>query len=96
MNAGYSDRVTVINSGGSKGYPEKAPYDRIVVTAAAPQVPEPLLDQLKVNGIMVIPVDDVSLFQTLMRLSKDENAKVKQENLGELAFVSLIGEYGHS
>ena len=96
MNAGYGDRVTIINSDGSKGYPEKAPYDRIVVTAAAPQVPEPLLDQLKVDGVMVIPVGDVSLFQTLMRLTKDENGKVKQENLGEVAFVPLIGEYGHS
>ena len=96
MNAGYGDRVTIISSDGSKGYPEKAPYDRIVVTAAAPQVPEPLLDQLKVNGVMVIPVGDFSLFQTLMRLTKDENGKIAQESLGEVAFVPLIGEYGQS
>ncbi|MGD0070533.1 MAG: protein-L-isoaspartate(D-aspartate) O-methyltransferase [Candidatus Bathyarchaeia archaeon] len=95
MNAGYGDRITIINADGSKGYPEKAPYDRIVVTAAAPEVPQPLLDQLKANGVMVIPVGEISLFQTLMRLTKDEAGKIRQENLGEVAFVPLTGEYGH-
>ena len=47
MNAGYGDRVTIINADGSKGYPEKAPYDRVLVTAAAPDVPKPLIDELK-------------------------------------------------
>ena len=95
MNVGFGDRVTIINADGSKGYPEKAPYDRIVVTAAAPEVPQPLLDQLKANGVMVIPVGEISLFQTLMRLTKDEAGKIRQENLGEVAFVPLTGEYGH-
>lgn len=94
MNAGFGDRVTIINSDGSKGYPEKAPYDRIVVTAAAPEVPEPLLTQLKSGGVMVIPVGDFSLFQTLMRLTKDEDGKIRQENIGDVAFVPLTGEYG--
>lgn len=94
MDVGFGDRVTVINADGSKGYPEKAPYDRILVTAAAPEVPQPLLDQLKVNGVLVVPVGDASLFQMLLRLTKDENGKVKQENLGEVAFVPLTGEYG--
>jgi protein-L-isoaspartate(D-aspartate) O-methyltransferase len=94
LNAGFGDRVTVINADGSKGYPEKAPYDRIVVTAAAPEVPQPLLRQLKVNGILIVPVGDTSLFQMLLRLTKDETGKIKQENLGEVAFVPLTGEYG--
>jgi protein-L-isoaspartate(D-aspartate) O-methyltransferase len=94
MDVGFGDRVTVINADGSKGYPEKAPYDRILVTAAAPEVPQPLLDQLKVKGVLVVPVGDTSLFQMLLRLTKDENGKVKQENLGEVAFVPLTGEYG--
>jgi protein-L-isoaspartate(D-aspartate) O-methyltransferase len=93
-NAGFGDCVTVINADGSKGYPEKAPYDRIVVTAAAPQVPRPLLDQLKVNGVMVIPVGRVSFFQTLLRLTKGVDGKIKQENLGGVAFVPLTGAYG--
>ena len=94
MNAGYADRVTIVNADGSKGYPEKSPYDRIVVTAAAPEIPEPLLKQLKTNGVMIIPVGEISLFQTLIRLTKDENGKIKQENLGEVAFVPLTGKYG--
>jgi protein-L-isoaspartate(D-aspartate) O-methyltransferase len=95
MNAGYGDRVTIVNADGSKGYPEKSPYDRIVVTAAAPEIPQPLLNQLKTNGVMIIPVGEISLFQTLIRLTKDENGKIKQENLGEVAFVPLTGKYGH-
>jgi protein-L-isoaspartate(D-aspartate) O-methyltransferase len=94
MNAGYGDRVTIINSDGSKGYPEKAPYDRIVVTAAAPKVPEPLLEQLKTGGVMVIPVGNVSLFQSLLKLTKEADGKIKQESLGGVAFVPLTGEFG--
>jgi protein-L-isoaspartate(D-aspartate) O-methyltransferase len=95
MNAGYGDRVKIINADGSKGYVEKAPYDRVVVTAAAPNVPEPLIDQLKPSGIMLIPVGSVSLFQNLIKITKGLDGKIKQENLGGVAFVPLTGEYGH-
>lgn len=95
MNVGYADRVTIVNADGSEGYPEKSPYDRIVVTAAAPEVPQPLLNQLKASGVMVIPVGEISLFQTLIRFVKDENGKINRENLGEVAFVPLKGKYGH-
>jgi protein-L-isoaspartate(D-aspartate) O-methyltransferase len=95
MNAGYSDRITIIYGDGSKGYAGKAPYDRILVTAAAPDVPSPLVDQLKPNGIMLVPVGSVSLFQSLIKVTKSSNGKVKQENLGGVAFVPLTGEYGH-
>jgi protein-L-isoaspartate(D-aspartate) O-methyltransferase len=93
-NAGFGGCVTIINADGSKGYPAKAPYDRIVVTAAASHVPQPLLDQLKANGVMLIPVGRVSFFQTLFRLTKGVDGKIKQENLGGVAFVPLTGEYG--
>jgi protein-L-isoaspartate(D-aspartate) O-methyltransferase len=95
MNAGYGDRVKIISADGSKGYAEKAPYDRVVVTAAAPNVPKPLVDQLKPSGIMLIPVGSVSLFQNLMKITKELDGKIKQENLGGVAFVPLTGEYGH-
>jgi protein-L-isoaspartate(D-aspartate) O-methyltransferase len=95
MNAGYGDRVTIISADGSKGYSEKAPYDRILVTAAAPSVPDPLIDELKPNGIMLIPVGSVSLFQNLIKITKSSDRKIKQENLGGVAFVPLTGEYGH-
>ena len=95
MNAGYGDRVKIINTDGSKGYPEKAPFDRIVVTAAAPNVPKPLVEQLKTSGIMLIPVGSASLFQNLLKITKDSDGIIKQENLGGVAFVPLTGEYGH-
>jgi protein-L-isoaspartate(D-aspartate) O-methyltransferase len=95
MNAGYGDRVKIINADGSKGYAEKAPYDRVVVTAAAPSVPEPLVDQLKSGGVILIPVGSVSLFQNLLKITKAPDGKIKQENLGGVAFVPLTGEYGH-
>jgi protein-L-isoaspartate(D-aspartate) O-methyltransferase len=95
MNAGYGDRVKIVNSDGSKGYAEKAPFERVVVTAAAPSVPEPLVDQLKPGGVLLIPVGSVSLFQYLLKITKDSDGKIKQENLGGVAFVPLTGEYGH-
>jgi protein-L-isoaspartate(D-aspartate) O-methyltransferase len=95
MDAGYGDRVKIVSGDGSKGYAEKAPYDRVVVTAAAPKVPEPLIEQLKSSGIMLIPVGSVSLFQNLIKLTKGSDGKIKKENLGGVAFVPLTGEYGH-
>jgi protein-L-isoaspartate(D-aspartate) O-methyltransferase len=94
IKSGFGDDVTVINADGSRGHPEKAPYDRIVVTAAAPYVPHPLLEQLKNGGVMVIPVGRVSLYQTLLRLTKGEDGEIKQEDLGGVAFVPLTGEHG--
>lgn len=93
--AGYGDRVTVICGDGSLGYPEEAPYDRILVTAAAPSIPEPLKEQLKPGGIMVIPVGEVGFYQTLIRLRKLENGRTIEEDLGGVAFVPLVGKYGH-
>jgi protein-L-isoaspartate(D-aspartate) O-methyltransferase len=95
MKAGFGDRVSIICSDGSMGYPEKAPYDRVLVTAAAPDVPKPLLDQLKPTGIMLVPVGSASLFQNLIKIIKQSNGKTKEENLGGVAFVPLTGRYGH-
>jgi protein-L-isoaspartate(D-aspartate) O-methyltransferase len=95
MKAGYGDRVTIICADGSAGYAEKAPYDRVLVTAAAPSVPQPLVDQLKFGGIMLIPVGSASLFQNLMKVTKTSDGKIKEENLGGVAFVPLTGRYGH-
>ena len=94
MKAGYGDRVTIINGDGSLGFPEKAPYDRTLVTAAAPDIPKPLIDQLKSGGTMLIPVGSASLFQNLLKVTKMDG-KTKQENLGGVAFVPLTGKYGH-
>ena len=91
MNAGYNDRVTIICADGSVGYAEKAPYDRILVTAAAPDIPTPLIEQLKPNGIMLIPVGSVQLFQSLIKITKGVNGKTREENLGGVAFPLKIG-----
>ena len=95
MRAGYGDRVTIICADGSMGYSEKAPYDRILVTAAAPDVPPPLIEQLKPGGIMLIPVGSVHFFQSLIKVTKSINGKISRENLGGVAFVPLTGRYGH-
>jgi protein-L-isoaspartate(D-aspartate) O-methyltransferase len=89
--AGY-ENVTVLLDDGSMGYSKCAPYDRIVVTCAAPDIPEPLLEQLKPGGIMVIPVGDY--IQELIRIKKDSRGKIHEEKRGGVVFVPLIGKYG--
>jgi len=94
LRAGYSDRVIIIHGDGSLGYPERAPYDRIVVTAAAPRVPPKLLEQLKTEGVMAVPIGSRVFGQKLIRLRK-KGTKITKESLGGVAFVPLIGEQGH-
>ena len=76
-------------SDGYSGWPERAPYDGIIVTAAAPEVPQPLLDQLAEGGRMVIPVGPPRSYQTLWKLVKEEG-KVRRVNMGGVAFVPFI------
>lgn len=85
-------RVKVIVGDGTKGYPEEAPYDRIYVTAGAPDVPEPLVEQLKENGRMLIPIG--SRYSQELILVIKEKGDVITKNLGGCAFVPLIGEHG--
>ena len=92
--AGYGDRVTVICGDGSEGYPDEAPYDRVLVTAAAPDVPRPLVEQLKSGSVLVIPVGGIYLFQTLVRVRKMDG-RIVRENLGGVAFVPLVGKHGY-
>ena len=92
-NAGYGDRITVINQDGTLGYPENAPYDRIMVAAAGPEVPKPLVEQLDENGILIVPVGGAQFYQILIRVRKVDG-KLIQENLGGVSFVPLIGKHG--
>jgi len=91
---GFGDRITVICGDGSEGYVQEAPYDRVLVTAAAPNIPKPLTEQLKKDGVLVIPVGGTYLYQTLLRVRKTDSRLV-EENLGGVAFVPLTGRYGH-
>jgi protein-L-isoaspartate(D-aspartate) O-methyltransferase len=96
MRHGFGDRVTVVHGDGSLGYTEQRPYDRILVTAAAPEVPPPLTEQLKAGGVLVIPVGSVHLFQSLIRVRRKSDGSLTRENLGGVAFVPLIGRFGHN
>lgn len=84
--------VKVIVGDGSEGYPPAAPYQVIVVTAAAPNVPAPLLDQLAEKGRMVIPVG--SQFHQVLVLISRENERVIRRTLDPCQFVPLIGKHG--
>jgi len=83
--------VTVVHTDGTEGWPAQAPYDAIVVTAAAPAVPEPLIDQLAEGGRLVVPVGDRT-GQQLVRVRR--NSEVTREELGWVAFVPLVGSHG--
>lgn len=92
---GYADRVTLIHGDGGRGLPEYAPFDRILVAAAAPSVPEPLVEQLASGGIMLIPVGTRGFYQELMMIEKSDEGKVTERRWGGVAFVPLTGDYGH-
>lgn len=84
--------VEVFAKDGSEGLKEKAPFDRIIVTAAAPDVPKPLLEQLKDGGIMVIPIGNIYLQE--MYVVKKFKDNVEKNSIGSFMFVPLVGKYG--
>jgi protein-L-isoaspartate(D-aspartate) O-methyltransferase len=86
---GYGN-ITVKEGDGYRGWPEHAPFDAILVTAAPDRIPQPLLDQLAPGGRMVIPVG--SFFQELKVLSKDKNGKITEKDILPVRFVPMTGE----
>lgn len=78
---------------GTLGLPQYAPYDRIIVTAASPTIPETLLKQLKPGGIMIIPTGTRQV-QKMLRVSKIDAKKFETEELEHFRFVPLIGKEG--
>ena len=74
---------------GGEGWPEQAPFDRILVTAAAPGTPQRLLDQLKPSGVLVAPVGKGAV-QQLIRFTGDGAGRWREERLGEVRFVPLL------
>lgn len=73
---------------GYNGLPEDSPFDGIIVTAGAPEIPNELLKQLKVGGRLVIPIGNKS--QTMLRITKQSNTKYKKEKFGTFRFVPLL------
>lgn len=81
--------VTVVHGDGSLGLPEQAPFDRIILTAAAEDPPQPLVDQLRQGGIMVLPVGQSHSVQTLIRIDKTPEG-LEYTDLGAVRFVPLV------
>ena len=88
---GFADRVRVLDGDGSVGWPGEAPYDGILVAAAAPALP-PLLPQLGVGGALVVPIGSDDR-QMLVRVRRDAQG-LHEDYLGECRFVKLRGEHG--
>lgn len=90
---GY-ENVKVVCGDGTMGHPVEAPYDAIVVAAASPKIPEALVRQLADGGRLVLPVGGRSFGQSLVRVTKMTDGTLKQDDLGGVIFVPLIGEEG--
>lgn len=92
---GY-DNVHIVEGDGTRGWPEEAPYDAILASAAGNQVPQPLVQQLAPGGTIVMPVGRPSGIQRLLKITRDTNGALQQSDLGEVRFVPLVGEEGWS
>ncbi|HJL79017.1 MAG TPA: protein-L-isoaspartate(D-aspartate) O-methyltransferase [Candidatus Marinimicrobia bacterium] len=88
----YYYNIVTKYSDGTAGWRDESPFDAIIVTAGAPDIPEVLVNQLAVHGRLVIPVGD-QYSQSLIKLYKDEGG-VRKTNLGGCRFVKLVGECG--
>ncbi len=86
--------VEIVEGDGTKGWPGEAPYEAILAAASGSHVPRPLIEQLAPNGRIVMPIGDPGFVQELIKVTKQEDGILKQENLGGVRFVPLIGEEG--
>ena len=91
---GYSDRVTFVEADASEGLQGEGPFDLVIATSAAPEVPPSLADQLNAEGILLIPVGGAMFYQELVRVRKKADGKLLHENLGGVAFVPMKGKSG--
>lgn len=91
---GYADRVTFVQADASEGLEGKGPFDLIIVTSAAPEIPEQLVGQLKRKGVLMIPVGGERFYQELIRLRRNVDNTIERENLGGVAFVPMKGKHG--
>lgn len=93
QDMGY-ENIHVIQGDGTEGLPEHAPFQGVIVTAAAPEVPRPLLDQLDEGGRLIMPVG--SRGGQVLKLYQRREGDFSVKALSPVAFVPLIGEHGHS
>ncbi|MBN2516299.1 MAG: protein-L-isoaspartate(D-aspartate) O-methyltransferase [Deltaproteobacteria bacterium] len=87
------NNIEVKNGDGYYGWPERAPFDAIIVTAAAGHVPPPLIEQLKNGGRMIIPVGGAFMTQSLVLVIKDETGNITTQNIMPVIFVPLTGDH---
>lgn len=90
---GY-DNIEIIAGDGTNGWPERAPFDAIIVSAGGPQIPQALREQLAVGGRLIIPVGRERRVQTLTKLTRTGETTFHEEDLGGVMFVPLIGAHG--
>ena len=90
---GYHN-VHVMHGDGTRGWPEHAPYDAIVVAAGGPKVPEALQMQLKVGGHLVITIGTTPRAQELVRVTRVSSTEFRREELADVRFVPLLGKEG--
>jgi len=90
---GY-DNVEVHTGDGTRGWPEAAPFDAIVVAAGGPAIPQTLKDQLDIGGRLVLPVGETQREQRLVKVTRTSATHFEEEDLGGVMFVPLIGEHG--
>ena len=88
--------VIIVEGDGTRGCPDEAPFDAILAAASGSHVPSALIAQLAPNGRIVMPLGEPGLPQELVKVTKQDDGILKQENLGGVRFVPLIGEEGWS
>ena len=89
-------RVKTFLGDGFEGLPTYAPFDRVIITAGAPDIPDALVAQMKTNAVMVIPMDnDNGEGQTMLKITKLEDGTLKQESYGDFKFVPMLKEIGN-
>jgi len=90
----YNNIETCVGNG-YEGWPEHAPYDGIIVTASATHIPEPLIEQLKPGGNLVIPIGMAGMHQELMLVKKDLQGEITVDSILGVAFVPLVNDSMH-
>ncbi len=93
LRLGYKDMIIILGDG-TLGYLKYAPYDKIVITAACPKIPKPLLNQLKIRGKIIAPIGRPNEIQKLTLVTKHGNDNYEVKVIDEVLYVPLIGKYG--
>jgi len=92
---GY-DNIEIVEGDGTKGWPDAAPFDAILAAASGSHVPKALISQLAPGGRLVMPIGEPGWAQELIKVTKQPDGALRQDNLGGVRFVPLIGEEGWS